>query len=242
MKLLKQSLSLLAVAFLFLRCEEENDFTTASSLKVVHAATAPQVHVNYFGTELLFSSNPTLGYTEWERYTLPAEEPRALTFTYASDTNRQVLSEVVTLAAGEISTYYLLGDSANLTGFLLEDGFPISPTETEADSIVNVRFINLSRDAGTVNVATLRFDGTIVSGLDFQQDSDFIAFSATTTDSTYVFQFKDPSDQVLASASLDPIPSRGVKPVFKSLTYALIGQADDGEGNDTLQIMPIEHY
>lgn len=50
--------------------EDEYSFLQAVSLKVVYAISdAPPVHVNYFGGDINFATNPTLGFGSDERYT-----------------------------------------------------------------------------------------------------------------------------------------------------------------------------
>ena len=250
MKISYKQILMLFTCMLYMACEDESgDFPQAASLQVVHAASgAPNVHVNYFGLDdLNFSINPDLGFGATGSYTLPAGESRNIRFTYSEDTTREVFSQSVKLRAGEISTFFLLGDSTNLSSVLIED----TNLQLLRDSANAVRFINLSEDVSSVNVGLGDSSVIIDSDLTFSNASDFIEFDATLENPSYTFTFKNDADSVLASFPFEQwqvfiIPD---SPPFileqtfrKNITLALIGKPDDGEGNNTLQIVRIDNF
>ena len=241
----------LIVAFIFFSCsEEERTFAQSASLSVVHAASgAPSVHVDYFGEtldQLNFSINPTLAFASSNRFVIPSNEARPLVFTYASDTTTEVFSESVSLEPGQIATFYLVGDSANLSSRLINDtGFV-----TFSDSANAVRFINLAEGVESLNIGIQDSTATLASSLAFGDATEFITVDATLENERYTFTFNDPEGNQLTTFRFDqwlvfnfpgsffasPITFR------KNVTFVLVGQADDGEGNSTLQVARVDNF
>ena len=249
--LYKQATVLFITFLVLLSCSEEDEsFPLAASLTVVHGVPdAPAVHVNYFGRELEvlnFSINSTLGFRSGERFTIPANETRDVRFTYASDTTTEVLNRPVTLNVGQISTLFLLGDSANLSSVIIED----TGLQIFQDSLNGIRFINFSEDIGAVNVGLVDSSIAIGSGLSFSDATEFIEFDATLENSEYNFTFKNDADSVLASFRFQQYQIFDFPGFFfvntlalrRNVTLALVGNADDGEGNSTLSVVRVNHF
>lgn len=230
----------------FLACEEDtSEIAGVTSLKVVHAADdAPAVYVNHFNEAITFSNYPVVRFGDFERYTIEAGEVTNLTFTYENDTTRQVFSEAVILEAGQISTFFLVGDSANLAGFQLAD----TGLETLTDSINAVRFVNLAEDVGTINTGLADSTVTLANNLDYRGASNYIKVPANADFTEHTFTFKNQSDSVLSSFRLRQLfkrrPTDPFRPLVfrKSLILALVGRANDGGGNSTLQVVQINNF
>ena len=226
--------------------EEERTFPTAASLKVVHAASgAPAVHINYFGPELEnlnFSKNRELDFGASQRFTIRANQPRNLKFTYESDTTREVYNEDLVLEPGEILTYFLLGDSANLTSSIIVD----EGHQVFSDSSNAVRFLNMAEGVDQLNVGILESSVQLSSGLAFSQASEFILVDATLQNPNYVFTFKSQEDSTLATFNFSQYLVSGslvfTRSYQRNATFALIGKSDDGEGNSTLQVVQINNF
>ena len=226
-------------------CEENNDvFPNAATLKVVHAAPdVPITHVNYLGLDINFSSGLALSFKSNRRFNLPAGEARSIIFTYLEDTTRQVFSQNITLDAGEISTYYIVGDSANLSGFLTTEVF-----QNYQDSVFGVSFVHASDDSEILAIRAIQLDNEGVSdttlvtnSLAFQETTDFLPFESTTRIDAYTFQYLDASGSILASFSIDPLRRRREK-VFRNITLPLVGRTDDGEGGSSLEVIQIDNF
>ena len=230
-----------------LACDDEStEISQTASLKVVHAVTeAPEIYVNYFNEDITFANFTTLPFGNTARYTLPAGETTSIEVTYVGDTTRQVFEQQVTLEAAQISTLYLVGDSANVSSVFIED----VGLRTLKDSLNAIRFINLSEDVGAVHVGLADSALVIAADLAFSSATGFIDFDATLDNVRYTFTFKDNADSVLASFSYEQFfvfPFPGADPfvisLYDNVTLALVGQADDGEGNSTLRVIRVDHF
>lgn len=237
---------LLLLSGFFLACEDEPiEINQTASLKVVHAiADAPELYVNTFNENVMFSNLLTLPFGQFERYTFLAEEERDLTFVYEGDTTRQVFLEQVNLRAGQISTLFLIGDSANISTTLVED----VGLKTLKDSLNAIRFINLAEGVNSLKIGLADSSITIAQGLAFDNSTDFIEFDATLENIAYNFTFKNEADSVLTTFRYEQFfvfPFPGFDPFVTSLydnvTLALVGKSDDGIGNSTLQVIKIDH-
>ena len=206
MKKILNYLTLIVILSLALSACEENEIIVeepAASLSVVHAASgAPPVHVDYFGEtieQLDFSINPTLSFASSNRFVIPSNETRALGFTYASDTTNVVFEEEVTLAPGQIATYFLLGDSLNLSSRLIDDAGLV----TFRDSTNAVRFINLAEGVQSLNIGIQDSTATVASSLAFGDATEFITVDATLENERYDFTFKNEADSTLTTLGFD---------------------------------------
>lgn len=253
-KIAKLSLGLLiSLPILFSCSEEDQTVIQSASLTVVHAASgAPGVHVDYFGQDienLNFSINPTLSFAANDRFVIPANQSRPIHFTYALDTSTVVFIDEVSLSSGQIATYFLLGDSANLFSVIIND----TGLRTFQDSLNAIRFINLAEGIESLSVGIQDSTIALAAGLGFSQSSEFIEVDAILENEAYDFTFKDDADSVLASFRLEqwrilifPIPD--FEPIIipstvrKNVTLALVGDADGGEGSSTLQVVRIDNY
>ena len=111
------------------------------------------------------------------------------------------------------------------------------------DSLIGVRFLNLSPDSNPVSVTVVGQDGEqLASDLSYLDDSGYLELAATQDIGMYTFEFSDVDDNVLATTALEVIPGRGTKAVFQSQTFALIGRSDDGNGGNSLEVLRINHY
>ena len=247
-RILQNQLVVVLLCMVFLSCDDGNEeFPLAATLKVVHAASGvPDIHVDYFGSQgdmFTFNANRPLRFSAGERFTIPANEARTLRFTYATDTTVEVFSDNVQLEAGQITTYYITGDSAILSGFLLTETF-----QNYTDSVFGVNFVNAATDLANVGLRVIQTDTagvndtTIVfSTIGSGTSTGFGQYEATGRIEEYTFEYINASDSVLADFSIDPLRRRREK-VFKNITVPLIGTPDDGEGNSALRTTGFDNF
>ena len=241
----------LCLCLILISCTEEDDgFALAASLTVVHgAAGAPSVHVDYFGDELEelnFFINPPLTFGSDNRFTIPANETRTLGFTYATDTTRETFAEEIRLRPGQISTYFLLGDSANHTSVMLDD----TGLKTFQDSLNAVRFVNMATGVESLTIGFEDSTAVLASGLTFGEGTEFMEVDATLANPNYHFTFKDETDSVLASYNFEQyqilifpgLTFVSTRALRRNLTFALVGKLEGGEGNSSLEVVQINHF
>lgn len=236
---IKNLFFVLVITCCFVACEEDDNSPQAiSSLKIVHAVTnAPPIHVNYFGENINFAGNPALVFSEDARYTLPANLDRTIVFTSVEDTLNSVYQQSVNFNVGDIHTLFLTGQGENIEGLLLKDQLL-----TLSDSAVGVRFINLSPNIGTISVDFGNESDPVISDLGFRESSDFIKLPATKDIGAYLFEFKDNEGNMQASANFNPLPRAGRKPIFRNITFVLLGLVEDEGGISPLGVSQIDHY
>ncbi|UII80284.1 DUF4397 domain-containing protein [Flagellimonas sp. CMM7] len=238
-----RKLNIIIVLLLFsaitLSCsEEDNIIPSAASLKVFHGAVdGPPLHVNYFERPITLASNPTLRYRLSQVYTIPAEKEREISFINSVDTLSTLFSTTISIPEGGLGTLFLTGENEDIDGFYLEDRIL-----TLQDSLVGVRFINLSPDIGEISVRVSGETNDLASGLSFKDGTEFMPLPATRDISLYTFQFVDETETVVASTNLVPVPPVGIMPLFKNITFALVGLKDNGVSGSSLLVRPINSY
>jgi len=242
------SFYILLLALIMTACSEEgpNDFPRAASLTVVHAAAGvPAVHVEYFGDELEaldFSINPTLAFGDNDRFTLPANESRTLNFIPASDTTSVVFKEEISLQDDAIATYFLLGNSDNLSSRTIET----RGLQRLTDSVNAIRFINMAEGVTSLNIGIRDSTVTLGSDLSFAAPTEFIEVDARLENENYIFTFKDAQDTELATFNFQQYRIFDFPGFFsvqtlalrRNVTLALVGRLDD----NTLEVVQINHF
>ena len=238
---LKRVTALFLITLFLASCdfEDDNGFPQVASLKVVHAAVnAPDVHVDYFGFQngINFSSNPTLSFGNNERYTIPAGTDRDILIVDATDTTATLLTENLNFAAGEVATLFIVGQGNNPGSLLIEDNLSIL-----SDSVMGIRFANLSVDSSPVSIAITGEANNVVSDLPYQGFSEYLEFPAQSANGAYSFEFRDGSGTVLTSFDINPLQPGNIV-ARRHLTLALIGLSDDGQGGNSLSVARINNY
>ncbi|GAA3604990.1 DUF4397 domain-containing protein [Flavivirga amylovorans] len=235
---------LLICSICFVSCEtsDDSEFPQAASLKVVHAINgAPGIYVeNSMSEDTPFTNLPTLDFSEFRRFTLPARESIDIDVIFETDTTSQVASEQFNLGAGKIQTYFLYGDEANVSSTLVED----IGLRTITDSTNVVRFVNLTKDVNTFSVDAGGIDN-LVSSIEIAEASEFVTIDATLENLEYTFSFKDEQGNELSNFFYRQwffFPGFGafVQSFQDTITFALVGALDDGQGNNTLNVIQID--
>ncbi|MGJ8734784.1 MAG: hypothetical protein ACSHW4_16630, partial [Cellulophaga sp.] len=149
----------------------------------------------------------------YENFSIDADTERSVEIVPESDTLNTIYSELLSLKG--IHSLYLLGDSENVESLLLEDN-----VKQFTDSIVGIRFINLSNVSGAIDIGVAGETAHVISGLDYKSYTDYIEFPAKAVDGSYAFEFKDASGNVLKSVTFNPLDEENVS-VKKNLTLAL---------------------
>ena len=244
----KQRIIIAAITLVLLAACQDDDggnLRFPTSLNVFHGVNeAPAVHVDYFEEEIALSDNRALGFGRNLKVSLPSDIERMITFVSAEDTTTVLLRETVSFGEGEIHSLFLTGSGENIEPVIFQD-FPLS---FATDSIMGIRFVNLSPDSGMVTVSREGEMVAISNDLDFKMASDFNEFSATREAGVYTFEFRDANGELLASTNFDPLPlprfsfDRPQQRVFRNITFVLVGMRDDGTGTSTLSVRMVDNF
>ena len=223
-----------AMTILFVACDEDNAQFPAT-LNVFHGLVrdAPALHVDYFEQDFPLSNNLALEFGEADRITLPTNIERNIFFVSADDTLTRVHAETVKLQPGEIHSLFLTGELGSVQGILIRD----APLALK-DSLIGVRFVNLSPDGSPVSIAIEGETDPINIGLGYREASSYQPFPATVAAGAYTFEFKATDGTILATSTLDPLPDVGQRRVFKNMTFVLIGLRDEG----TLAVSVVDNF
>ena len=225
---------------IFISCaDDEDDFPMAASLKIVNAVVdAGTLEVKDFDGNLTFFGSRTIGFGSNVRFTLPINSSRDIIIVQAEDTLNTLLNEPIVLdEAGGIYSLFLTGDASNVETMLIRDEYL-----NYQDSLVGLRFINLSPGSLPISVGIMGETENLVSGLEYRNVSDFNQLDATTNSVPYTFEFKDSDGNVLITKTIDPLPPFGTKSVFQNLTLVMIGLPNLSGGSDNLSIAVINHF
>ncbi|WP_303318437.1 hypothetical protein Q4Q34_03780 [Flavivirga abyssicola] len=201
-----KSIFKLVIVFFFtsiaLSCsEEDNDITQLATIKVINIINGvPRVIVKTGTNPIQYATTEAkIDFNAFSNFTVKASINSEVEVVSESDTLNPIYSESLNLKPG-IHSLYLYGFSGSEEGLLIEDN-----VKQFTDSLVGVRFVNLSKTAGPIDIEVPEENTISVSGLDFQSASDYIAFPAKKADGSYTFEFRGLSGNLLSRFTLDPL-------------------------------------
>lgn len=211
-------------------CSDEDNFQFPASLNVVHAVNnASSLYVDHFNHGIIFSQNSdSLSFGSSQRITLVANTEQTISFILGTDTTRQLFDEIVNFPSGSINTLFLTGSVESIERTFVQDS-PLVLT----DSLMGIRFVNLSPDAGPIAIEIIDQEGNIVENLNFKSASPYSTLSATSDIDDYTVVFKNADDEVLTSYTFDlfaePRSFFGAprSRVFKNVSIVLTGEVAD---------------
>lgn len=168
------ALLLTASALTFSSCsKDEMETTSISGLMVVNASPSYGTYNVYINN--IVSPVNTKGALPFMGTTAPyiniTPGANILKFTTASNTE-SVYTETTNLDKDKAYSYYLINDRPNLSGLLVQDDLSLTSAEKAF-----VRFINLSPDAGSLDLA-ISGGAVLVGDKAFKFASDFISADA----------------------------------------------------------------
>lgn len=182
-----------------------------AKVNVINAVvTGGNAKVNVSEKEMYWNSirdNQALGgFTLNKMFIVPTDRHTVFQVVPLSDTTKMWYDQVTQLGAGKVYTLYLSGTpTAIKTTFQEESNFPDyvirdsgKPTPS-ADSIVNIRFVNLSLSGPKVNISIANSTALEVSDLGYQQFTNFKTYPARTGMNTITFQIRNSTDHTLVA-------------------------------------------
>ncbi|MEN5193420.1 hypothetical protein [Sphingobacterium faecium] len=159
-------------------------------------------------------------------YITPTDRSSYLQVVPVDDTTKFWYNQQQQLAAGKMYTLYLSGTAREVkTSFHEETNFPKYilrdagyPTPVK-DSIVNIRFVNLSPSGPQVDINVQGKSSNEVSGLNYEEFSEFKTFPFTKNGNFMTFEIRKSSDKMLITRYSLYVPN--VR--FKSIAIIMIG-------------------
>lgn len=145
------------------------------------------------------------GFTLGRLFMVPADRSTVMQVAPVSDTTKRWYDNTSQLKSGKVYTLYLSGTPGDVKSLLYEEiGFPkpiirdVIKSTPATDSIVNIRFINLSTSVTNVDIKLVA-GGNVVNNLSYQQFTDFKPYPATSGYDYYTFEIRRSSDKKLVA-------------------------------------------
>ena len=159
-------------------------------------------------------------------YVVPTDKPTYLQVVPVSDTTKLWYDQMKQLDARKMYTLYLSGTPNNIKiSFHEEVNFPqyivrdaARPTLV-ADSIVNIRFVNLSQSGPQIDINIQGKSSNEAIGLSYEAFTDFKAYPAIQGYDYIVFEIRRSADKALINTYYLYLPN--VR--FKSIAIMLVG-------------------
>ncbi|AIM38130.1 hypothetical protein KO02_16685 [Sphingobacterium sp. ML3W] len=215
-------------------CQKEKVLQAEAGLarvNVINAVvTGGNAKVNVSAKKINWSSirdNQALGGSTLNKmFIVPTDQSTVFQVVPLSDTTNMWYNQVAQLSEGKVYTWYLSGTPTDLkTVFQEESNFPDyvirdagKPTPS-ADSIVNIRFVNLSSSGPKLDINILNNTALEANDLGYQQFTDFKTYPARTGMNTITFQIRNSADNSLVATYTFSASSYR----FKSVAVVVMG-------------------
>lgn len=155
-------------------------------------------------------------------------------------------SKPETFEQGRANTFFICGNTATgYEGILLSNESFVKHT----DSVIGIRFINLSSNSTPVNITLSATPGiNEATGLVYKQQTNFKTYPALQTTGNMVFQVRDAAGALLASytfpvTAVSPYTTVGIPSArFKNITLVIKGLQGTTSGTSAFGMFPVAHY
>ncbi|AOW18153.1 hypothetical protein LPB03_12120 [Polaribacter vadi] len=200
----------------FLYCSDDSNFHKTATIKVVNLINGVDnvivkngsYPINYATTEA------KVGFDEFRNFFIEESISNQVEVVTENDTLNPIYSESLNLKG--IHSLYLSGTFGDEEVLLVGDNF-----KQFTDSVVGVRFINLSKSSGPIDISIDRQNSNVISGLIYRTISDYIEFPAKKVDGSYTFEFMDNLGNVsITNFTINPLDKNDVS-VKKNLTLVI---------------------
>jgi len=217
-----------------------------ASLSLINAlpASTPYLLPNFSGTD------PLTWYSKALKLTYATIDKNALAMAYGGEQKLAIYrypdtlakstplyNLVLNLQRGSSYTLFLTGTLAAPDTMFTTDVIPFHPA---TDSVMGVRFVNLSAGSGPVNISiTGATTGPAVSNLAYKSMTGFIMFPATSTVSNYNFEVRDAATNLLLgsyNATGINLPTGANGKRFRNFTLAYMASPTDATTRKTMFI------
>ncbi|MFN3667245.1 MAG: DUF4397 domain-containing protein [Sediminibacterium sp.] len=241
MKFLTNLTMLLLFLSAFFSCKKK-EFSTVpiTSLRIVNVVTGgTTARLNYYPTNINNIPATAAQSLSGGVFSLPAGNPDIYVWPITDSLKPYYNSNKgLSMAAGEYFTLFLCGTSTTPEGILVKENY-----QNHTDSVMGVRFINLSPNSTPVNV-TLSTSTSVneFANVAYKQISDFKQFHTKSVNATYTFQVRSAVNPgtILSSVTITLTGTSAI-PRFKNLTLVFRGNVG-GTGTLAPGITRVNHY
>jgi hypothetical protein len=196
----------------FAACNKSTvNLTPLSSLEIINSVPGSP------GAQL--SSNPNaVGYSSYGQFGLLAGNSAQVYVWPTGDSLHPYYNSSLAAVNGGIYSLYLISNNPQQNTLLLKDTIP-----SYTDSSMGIRFINLSPDAGPVNIDIAgTANGSTVPSLPYTSITSFNKFAANAANSGgYNFEIRNAADSLLTTYTQNIV-------YFKNVTIVINGMLADG--------------
>jgi len=205
---------------------------TTATINVVNAAiNVPGIKVNPSGGPFIYAGNPDSVKFAANKFYFSPTDGSTITAIALPDTTKLLFNMGVNLRPAIYSMYVLGTSTAVDTMFREEINFPfisMNKVFTTADSVVNVRFINLSPNSVPVKIKIATAATNEVDNLPYKTITDWKVYKAgPAATTTYSFQVRNAATDALLStfsfAANDANRFKNVALVIKGLQGTTTG-------------------
>lgn len=255
---MKQLLSIIIiVTVLFFSCSKRSVPGTGAvaAFNVVNAAVGSTSTVVAFShSNITFAAWGNISYGAFNLFS-PEAGNVPLTLAQISDTTQPFFQGTLTLNAGSVYSFFISGDTTIIDTLLTRD---IIPDYSSADSVMGIRFVNLSSGSNPISINLEgSANGSEVGNLPYKGITGFKQYANHSTTTDYLFVVRDAATgdsltqfDFVANGSgnngfglTDPSPNQnnGVLLTFKNVTIAVYGSVSVSS-NNPLSTMLIDNY
>jgi len=223
MKLSKLTIFIFALQALCFSCKKEISSTKPvlnSAITIVNAvAGSDPVIMDLSGVKPVskyFSTAPQVGYGSFHEFSAVSGN-LPLTIYQTSDTVHAMYKANLNLAGAGIYSLFLTGTDPAHPDVILNQDHP--PYHSAADSVIGVRFINLSPGSSPISVNLQGApNGSLVNSLAYKSITSFDDIPFKSNIAQYVFEIRDASSGLLlTSYTYNTAP-------YQNITIGIIGQ------------------
>lgn len=245
---------LITCCLLLTYCKKEFTNTKHVTINVVNASVgAGALKVNSYGRNINWSfltgTDGAVNYASNMVYTLFNQNSYPFVVVPALDTLKTVFREPIPNETGTMYTLFTTGQNPNYESVLIKEAtIPYGLT----DSVVAVRFINLSPNSPAINI-TLENSPTVIveSNLSYKKLSSFknLQLLKIIPPGSITFQVRDAATNGILTTYTLPVtaslPYSSVtiaKARFNSITLVIKGLSGTSVGTNAYSIFPVAHF
>lgn len=190
---------MLGILVVFTSCKKEESFVLDTDIRVVNTAVSTAVKVDP-GRSLDYATQTQISYGGNRLYML---ERKTIPFQIVNATDNTVkfYDQVINFNSG-IYSVFVTGQGTTIETIVKEEtDFPFidftNKIPVKADSVVNVRFINLSPNSTPVKIKIATSVGNEVDNLPYKTIGNWKMYVATKSSTAYAFQVRDAATDAL---------------------------------------------